>query len=205
MQRLRDNSKDFPPSPRIRNLSFRRVREAHPLRMMVLHPLQDATGHIPQELQIIRKEDKTERQHPEAENGEDAEHTAQDEQQARRNSCPTPGRLPQPAHGFSDAGRQASDQQLQPPLPVVVILGRTTVHKFTINTAIFHAPMSPQLMHRERGSRQNGMIRSRKKIGADHTQSQPRVELGTVIRHREVGRHHVIVLARGARIVIPLK
>ena len=162
---------------------------------------------------ILCQQHQPERQHPNPKNRQDAEERAGDEQQPADNPDPAEPGPAQPADGCLQPGRQPIDQPLDPPLlmlrrqscdagaPVSAssdcLLHRTLgrlVLRFPINRSSRLRRAAPrELAGKCRGGQ---LDRRAHDIDRSRRTSAP----GTVIRHREVGRHYVGVLARGARI-----
>ena len=183
------------------------------MRPVPLDPIQQPIAQPPQRRDILRQQHQADRQHPNPENRQNAEERAGDEQNASDQPDPAEPRPAQPTDGFLQPLRQPIDQSLEAPLMMLggaAARGRSAtgssapsdsfqslcglVLPFRITSLLSWAPCCAEGAGRCcRGANRSHRARD---IDRSDRASAP----DTVIRHREVARPCVGVLARGARI-----
>jgi hypothetical protein len=89
-----------------------------PVRPAPLEPIERAFARPPQWRHVVGQKHEPERQHPETENRQDREATADDQQDAGGDARPARGGLSQPSGRRLHASGQAAEEPPQPPLMV---------------------------------------------------------------------------------------
>jgi hypothetical protein len=89
-----------------------------PERSAPLEPIERAFARPPQRGHVVGQKHEPERQHPETENRQDREATADDQQDAGGDARPARGGLSQPSGRRLHASGQAAEGPPQPPLVV---------------------------------------------------------------------------------------
>jgi hypothetical protein len=119
---------------------------------MVFDPQQDAVGQAPQRRDIFSQQHHAKRQHPQAENRQNAEKTSRDEQEPRRHTNPAGGWLAKPANGRLQTDRQSADQTLKAPLSVgpsgaIRVVGVLAVHAQWLLAEVTVSALNPDWLN----------------------------------------------------------
>jgi len=120
--------------PQIRNSAPRATKRARRLRRAMSESEKLLWGALRRK--AIRF--KAKRQHPQGEDWQDGEKAGQHQKQPGGNAYPARARTPQPAYGILQALRQPADQQLKPPLVVLLRRRRTLGHRVQVSTSHVH-------------------------------------------------------------------
>ena len=89
-----------------------------PARPAPLEPIEGAITRWPQRRDVVGQKHEAERKHPQAENRQDGEASADDQQDAGRDARPALGGLPEPPGDRLHPARQAAKEPPQPSLRV---------------------------------------------------------------------------------------
>ena len=88
------------------------------MRPAPLEPIESALARSPQRRDVVGQKHEPERQHPEAENRQDGQASADDQQHAGRDARPARGGLSEPAGCGLHAPRQPAEEPPEPPLMI---------------------------------------------------------------------------------------
>jgi hypothetical protein len=124
-------------------------------------------------------------------------------QQAHGPAQPPRGWLPQPANRVPETSWQTPDQQFQPAFPIIfLILPRSSGQCRAGGVSLYmDSQKSDSFLHEPRRTSDAETVEKWDSRSTGPTDRPPtHTARDTAIRHHEVGRHHVIVLARGPRI-----